>query len=210
MSDQTNSAESARAVSTAAETREQIVQAAVEVFLERGYDQVRVQDITRRAGYTTGALYAHFESRTSILAEAISRQGAGLVQDMIRAVGDARPGDGSLLRGLANLICAEPQPLDKLMTEAMALAARDDSTRDVLLPAFQSLADSIGSMLDVATEIGIVDPTISGDALRTFFMTMVLGGIVGRAMNTDRTNAEDLMDLIERLRPAFQGEPQKP
>ena len=124
MSDQTNSAESARAVSTAAETREQIVQAAVEVFLERGYDQVRVQDITRRAGYTTGALYAHFESRTSILAEAISRQGAGLVQDMIRAVGDARPGDGSLLRGLANLICAEPQPLDKLMTEAMALAAR--------------------------------------------------------------------------------------
>ncbi|MCB1028277.1 MAG: helix-turn-helix transcriptional regulator, partial [Microthrixaceae bacterium] len=47
---------------TSADTRDRLVAAAVEVFLERGYADTRVQDITEAAGFTTGALYAHFNS----------------------------------------------------------------------------------------------------------------------------------------------------
>ena len=48
-------------------TRERLVNAAVEVFLERGYGGTRVQDIARKAGFTSGALYVHFPSRSALL-----------------------------------------------------------------------------------------------------------------------------------------------
>ena len=54
------------------DTRDRLVQAAADVFREKGYTGTRVQEIARRAGFTSGALYAHFDSRAELLAEAIA------------------------------------------------------------------------------------------------------------------------------------------
>ena len=53
--------------------------AAIEVFLEKGYGGSRVQDIARKAGYTAGALYVHFPSRTALLGEAIMLEGRQII-----------------------------------------------------------------------------------------------------------------------------------
>jgi AcrR family transcriptional regulator len=53
------------------DTRERLVRAAAEVFREKGYTGTRVVDIARRAGFTSGALYAHFDNRAELLAEAL-------------------------------------------------------------------------------------------------------------------------------------------
>ena len=45
---------------TAAQTRERLLQAAADVFAERGYDGTRVADIAAAAGVSNGAMYAHF------------------------------------------------------------------------------------------------------------------------------------------------------
>ncbi|MEU3051062.1 MULTISPECIES: ScbR family autoregulator-binding transcription factor [unclassified Streptomyces] len=51
-------------------TRELILEAAGEVFAERGYDGATISDVYTRAGLTKGAFYFHFASKEE-LAEAI-------------------------------------------------------------------------------------------------------------------------------------------
>lgn len=58
----------------AVETRQKIIDAAVELFAEKGYAETGLNDLTARAGVTTGAFYYHFTSKEA-LATAIMDQG---------------------------------------------------------------------------------------------------------------------------------------
>lgn len=51
------------------ETREHILQVAGRLFLQRNYDGVSIQDITRAAGMTKGALYHYFTSKEQLFEE---------------------------------------------------------------------------------------------------------------------------------------------
>lgn len=57
-----------------AETRQDIIDAAVDLFTDQGYGETRLQDIVGRAQVTTGAFYYHFDSKAA-LAAAIIAQG---------------------------------------------------------------------------------------------------------------------------------------
>ena len=55
----------------AAENREALLAAASKLIRERGIDGVGVADISKEAGLTHGALYAHFSSKEALAAEAL-------------------------------------------------------------------------------------------------------------------------------------------
>lgn len=50
-------------------TRERILDIALELFTERGYDKTSLRDIAERLGTTKAALYYHFERKEDILLE---------------------------------------------------------------------------------------------------------------------------------------------
>jgi TetR/AcrR family transcriptional repressor of nem operon len=56
----------------AAENRAALVRAASRLFRERGIDGVGVAEISKEAGLTHGALYAHFKSKEELAQEALS------------------------------------------------------------------------------------------------------------------------------------------
>lgn len=58
----------------AAETRQNIIDAGVDLFIDYGYAETRLNDIVERAVVTTGAFYYHFGSKEA-LAGAIMEQG---------------------------------------------------------------------------------------------------------------------------------------
>lgn len=51
--------------------REQIVEAAARLFMERGYGATSVRQISREAGVTEAALYYHFEGKRDLLREVV-------------------------------------------------------------------------------------------------------------------------------------------
>ncbi len=51
----------------AASTRERILDAALDLFLEQGYDGTSLREIAEQLGVTKAALYYHFESKEDIL-----------------------------------------------------------------------------------------------------------------------------------------------
>jgi TetR/AcrR family transcriptional repressor of nem operon len=57
----------------AAENRRKILEAATQLFRERGFDGVGVADLMSAAGFTHGGFYNHFESKAVLEAEAAAQ-----------------------------------------------------------------------------------------------------------------------------------------
>src|SRR6476661_10835048 len=68
---------------TPAERREQILDAANELFAERGYEDVLVEDISRAAGVTRGLVHHYFGGRKDVYIALLERLG-GLREDGLR------------------------------------------------------------------------------------------------------------------------------
>ena len=57
----------------AAQNRERILDAAAQLFRERGFDGIGVADLMKEAGLTHGGFYGHFSSKEHLIAEASAR-----------------------------------------------------------------------------------------------------------------------------------------
>jgi AcrR family transcriptional regulator len=164
------------------DTRERLVRAAIEVFLEKGYGGARVQDIAKKAGYTAGALYVHFPSRTALLGEAIMMEGRQIISSMVESLGALTPGEGRVPQSLTDVVLSEPTPFDVLMLEALALASRDHEAREMLASALSELEASMTSQIELGRELGFVDPELDVPAVRTFLASWILGMVVHRSI----------------------------
>ena len=74
-------------------THDRIVEVAAAAIRRSGYDGTGVADIMKEAGLTHGGFYAHFDSRTQLLAEAIDRAGAKSMERMRKVTERAAPED---------------------------------------------------------------------------------------------------------------------
>jgi AcrR family transcriptional regulator len=71
-------------------TRGKVLAAARALFIERGYDASTVRDIARRAGMSTGAVFANFEDKSDLF-EAIIMEDFERVAEAMRAAGGGKP-----------------------------------------------------------------------------------------------------------------------
>ncbi|MFH8567534.1 TetR/AcrR family transcriptional regulator [Streptomyces sp. NPDC017993] len=56
------------------QTRERLLAAAAELFVERGVNGTSVEQIAERAGYTRGAFYGNFEDKNALVAELLQHR----------------------------------------------------------------------------------------------------------------------------------------
>src|SRR3989337_2650558 len=56
-------------------TRQQILDASLRLFSERGFARTTVRDIARQAGITDAAIYYHFESKRDLLEALVEERG---------------------------------------------------------------------------------------------------------------------------------------
>lgn len=83
--------------------RKELLDAALELFYEIGYDNTSINDIIKKVGVTKGAFYYHFKSKEEVL-DTIALQRA---EEMVNAFHKALDGaDGSVVEKLNGIISA--------------------------------------------------------------------------------------------------------
>ena len=109
---------------------EELVAAALEVFVERGYEGTKLADVARRAGFTKGTIYLYFENKEALFkavvretivpviaqGEALARSFTGSARDLLeqlvreywRLVGE------TALAGIPKLMMAEAATFPEL------------------------------------------------------------------------------------------------
>jgi AcrR family transcriptional regulator len=101
-------------------TREALIDAAVELFAERGYADVGTEEIVARAKVTRGALYHHFEDKRDLFRAAFERVEAGLMERVGAKMGGATNPWELMLAGMRAFLdaCAEPAVKRIVLTDA--------------------------------------------------------------------------------------------
>jgi AcrR family transcriptional regulator len=144
---------SPRVTKRRAETRANLIEAAYRVFADKGFGQVRIDDVCAAAGYTRGAFYSNFDSLEELffaLYDESARLIAGQVTDAITD-DDINPGIEAVIeRVTATLLLDRDWLLIK--TDFLLHAARNPAVADRLASHRQQLRTVIETRLDGARE----------------------------------------------------------
>lgn len=93
------------------EVRERILDAARELFAEKGYEAVTMREIGKRIEYSATALYNHFEDKETLVRELCRRDFADFAQRFLAAVvGSPSPVESMCRAGFVYLGFAEQFP----------------------------------------------------------------------------------------------------
>lgn len=162
------------------EVRRRLLDAAAEVFAERGYEAARLDEIARAAGFTKGAVYSNFASKHALLSELIARYArtqlaVGEVEVRAQDRPDAVPEDIAAV--FARRI-VEQDTRTRLIIEIAQRAAHDSQVREVYVPVRRALRDELAAAVTTgAAQLGIeltVPPGQLGLTLQALRMGLAL------------------------------------
>lgn len=189
-----------------APTRDRLLAAAVEVFVEQGYEGARLQDIARAAGLTTGAIYANFRGKDELLFAAIGAR-ADVEMDALLAEAQARA-PRALLELLGDRLMA-PRRQPPLLIDAISAARRDDALAKVLRDRLGVRERFLVEIVERAKRDGAIDPTLDSDTFARFGLTLAMGALVLRTLGIDAPAEGAWHELISRLLDAVSEEQTK-
>lgn len=172
---------------TRSETRARLLQAAGEVFAERGYERASLDHVAAAAGLTKGAVYSSFAGkeelfyalmqerigeRLSLVAEAMKREAT--LEDVTRDAG----------AGLADLISSQAD-WHLLFIEFWARAVRDPSLREEFARHRRSARELIARFLEQqAARVGF-DLPVSADQLAVAVLALSNGIAIEQLADPD-------------------------
>ena len=183
---------------SAARTRQRLLAAARDVFVERGYQAASIYEIAARAGYTIGAVYSQFGGKSGMFLELLDEHYAAQLEALeARLVAGADAAASAEIGGAfwSGFLEADPE-LVVLFVEFWSAAMRDEDVRERLARSNRrlrsALAELIGRKAEGAgvevsaqpSEIAItVDALVDGFALhRLADRDGVPADLVGRAL----------------------------
>jgi AcrR family transcriptional regulator len=127
------------------ETQARILDAAEAVFSEQGFEKTQLEEIAARAGYTRGAIYAHYASKEDLFLALMDQRVLTKFSSMRHEL-EAEPEVGKrpviFRRWLATQ--ASDHSWGTLMLEFKLYALRRPESRDKLVHMFDQLAKSSG------------------------------------------------------------------
>jgi AcrR family transcriptional regulator len=194
------------AESTSDATRARLVDAAASVFAEKGYDRAGVQEIARRAGLTTGAIYGRFTGKAELLQQAIESRTTDELDYLFASHAfDGRATDILKVVG-AHLVMPTPDDGDgsseqesALLLEAFIAARRDPEVRASLQKLLDERAARLSALVEVAKVDGSVDPDLDTESLVAFCHAVGLGFLLYDAISFSLPQPQPWEELITRL-----------
>jgi AcrR family transcriptional regulator len=180
-------------------TRDKLIAAAAEVFAEKGYDRAGVQEIARRAGFTTGAIYGRFRGKAELLLAAIeantdhqlealfaAHRFQGRVTDILTTVG-------------SHLVTDRFGSGQALLLEAFIAARRDPEVAALVRSLIDERAAALAALVEEAKKHRGVDPDLDTESIVRFCHAVGFGFLLFGAVNLSQPASQPWEALIERL-----------
>lgn len=177
------------------ERREEILEAALVLFHERGYDATGIQDIASHVGMLKGSLYYHIRSKEEILQRLIGRT----YQAGLEVLRDALAVDGPLpvrLRAVVEhhtrFVLTNAPAVSIALKELPALSPEERRGLDRLRATY---VDEFRTVIEDGMRAGSLRPTLASDVV----VRAMIGTVNGACMWYLRERGEPPRDLPEQL-----------
>jgi AcrR family transcriptional regulator len=190
-------------------TRDRLLAAAAEVFAEKGYDGAGVQEIARRAGFTTGAIYGRFRGKAQLLLAAMEANSHDEFEELFaehrvkahdpRSAGDPGRATDILTTVGSHLVTDAFDSGQALLLEAFVAGRRDPEVAGMLRRIIEERTVSLTALVDEAKGTGAIDPDLDTRSVVRFCHAVALGFLLFGAIALDRPDPGPWETLIARL-----------
>jgi AcrR family transcriptional regulator len=176
-------------------TRELLLDAAIDVFAEKGYHGASLDDVAEAAGFTKGAVYSNFTRKADVFRALLERETAR--SDLaLRQVIEAVP--LPLLPDVAGELLRRPErdPASLTLSVEFWLAAvRDPGLRPVL----QASHPEVAALLDAKLAESGARPGLDGRELTVLIEALMTGLLMQRALDPEGDQPVLLAKALHRL-----------
>ncbi len=161
------------------ERRKQILDAAEKVFIQRGFNKARMDDIVAESGLSKGALYWYFKSKDEIILALMDRVFSGEMQaeqELISTEGDAR----QQLEAFFDAAFDDVRRFEERMSlgyEFFSLAARTEEVRDAIRGYYRRYQATLSYIIQQGIDSGefiSIDPDDAATAVISIVEGMAL------------------------------------
>jgi AcrR family transcriptional regulator len=177
-------------------TRRKIMDAAVDLFSERGYTGTGLGDIIERAEMTKGALYYHFDSKESLAGAIIDESSAAILTAFSGVSSSPAPALETMIHGV--FAVADLVRTDRLVRTGTQLARALGDFADAASRAYRNWLDAMSAQAtraqaqqDLRAEL---DPAVVGE--------VIVSSLLGTELISNAASGGT--DLTDRLTRAWE------
>ncbi|MDX9719571.1 MAG: TetR/AcrR family transcriptional regulator [Myxococcota bacterium] len=193
----------------AAETREDLIDAAWELFAEHGYAGTSVQAIINRLQLSKGGFYHHFASKSALL-EALAQRLAQRETSLLGSALSAADGDPALRVSLLLSVCRIWHPSLLEWTPQLAKALSRDDNQHIAQALEEARAKLLSALLERVLQSGasqglfqLDEPQMSAHMLMLFseraYTELLMRLVRGASIESLLSSSHAYIGGVERL-----------
>ena len=160
------------------DTTMRLLDAAAAAFVEHGYDGAGVSEIARRAGVTTGAIYARWPRKNDLMADAVDHIFHQILPEQrLKELGiDQLPAFNLISMWSALLL--RPDPSQELLVQAFASARTNEAVQERLSEYLNTRGDQVNRLIERAKAEAAEDPGFSTVAVTLLVQAVAIGMVL--------------------------------
>ena len=189
-------AQRCRAVPT--EVTGRLLDAAVSSFARHGFAGARVSEIARRAGLTTGAIYARWPSKADLLAAAVDHALCAILPVRRLKDLDAAPMRSHDMIAMFSSGVAGADQARGVVIQAAGSAVASDAIAAALAGFLNEEAQQLACLIEAGKDAGIVDSELDTTALALLCQAVGIGThlVLSAGLDKSHVPAADNWDAL--------------
>ena len=199
-------AQSSDAQPTRKDSRGALIDAALDIILKDGVDNLRIEDVCERVGVTKGSLYWHFNDRDGLIREALLEQLRRISDEQLATMNDAITSATSADDYLSRIVGALANPFDKSEVEQrwkrleLIVATRDDPALWKVMSEVQRRQQKfMADAMERAAENGLLRRDVDPQAVAAVLSAVALGSVNLSLLESDGPSPEAWTSLMVLL-----------
>lgn len=182
--------------------REKIIDAAVKVFLQKGFEKATVREIAREAGITTGAIYHHYRNKDELIHYAVTKH--------IHFISDLNAYEGDSLKPSSEIIEEIRVAASKRLSNLTAQRLHILLTANVLLDENELLKEykeTYESIINKASDMFVYTYGVENEKYKKLVASILVAALDGFAIQaslgildtTDEEAINTITDFFTKL-----------
>jgi len=189
------------------DTRNHIIESAVALFCDAGYEAASVADICIRAGVSKGAFYHHFPSKQSLFLAILDDWLTGIDDQLFSSAtpsGDV-PASIQDMAETLGFVLNEASGRLPIFMEFMVQASRDHAVWDAAIQPYRRYQDRFAGLIASGQESGSinenVDPRIAARVLVSLAVGILLQAVVDpESADWDKVTSEGISMITQSMK----------
>ena len=178
--------------------RTALLEAAMDVFAERGYRDASVDEIAERAGYSKGAIYFHFSGKDDLFFALLEERIDGPMREAIKLLESAPPEDDMALEANRHFVelVSRQRELLLLDHEYRSHAIRDSRLRARYVKREAKLRSVLAKGLQARVKHLGAPPVAAPEQVATALLSLAFGLAQEKLIQPDAVPDELLGDMF--------------